>query len=110
MFLIYIKSKIINIYIYVYKFISDIFGYPKYFGSSQVRFRFFKYQKFKPIRIFNQFWFGFGTNFLDRVRFGSSDPSFLPNPILTIKYLNQRKIYISVIIIDIIRFFLATEF
>ena len=45
-----------NYYIYIYKSGSDIFRYPKYFGSDRVRFRVFGYQIFETIRISNQFW------------------------------------------------------
>ena len=48
-YFLYIKSKIINISIlffiidiYLYYFDLYIFGYPKYFGSVWVRFRFSK--------------------------------------------------------------------
>ena len=63
----------------MYKSISDIFGYLKYFGLGRVRFWFSRYQNFEPVRIFNQFRFGLCITFSDRVWFGSSDLGFLPS-------------------------------
>ena len=87
MFLIDIKSKI-----YLYKGGIEInFGYIRVpgilrFGSDSVRF--FRYQNFEPVRIFNEFRFGLGTTFSGRVRFGSSDSDFLPSPIVRIQKKN----------------------
>ena len=71
-----IKYKIANIFKYI-KSDSDIFGYPKYFGSDRFWFRFSRYQNFESVRISKQvsirvryyffgtdsvWFFGFGPN------------------------------------------------
>ena len=58
-----LNTNIINIFKYI-----NIFGYPQYFGSDRVWFRFSKYQNFKSTQIFNKFWFGFVTTFSDRIQ------------------------------------------
>ena len=50
-------------------------------GSDRIRFRFFRYQNFEAVRIFNQFRFEFGITFTDRIRFGFLNSDFLSSPI-----------------------------